>query len=142
MKELTYLEAINEALHEEMARDERVFAMGEDVAAGYMRGGIFGATRNLLERFGPERVYDTPISESGICGCAVGAALMGYRPIVELMFGDFLTLAMAYGLTAAILDPTDKRFLASILTTRMLLGQDEYCANFIDAYQSAAISDT
>ncbi|MCJ7595438.1 MAG: alpha-ketoacid dehydrogenase subunit beta [Desulfobacterales bacterium] len=94
MKELTYLEAINEALHEEMARDERVFAMGEDVAAGYMRGGIFGATRNLLERFGPERVYDTPISESGICGCAVGAALMGYRPIVELMFGDFLTLAM------------------------------------------------
>jgi len=94
MKELTYLEAINEALHEEMARDERVFAMGEDVAAGYMRGGIFGATRNLLERFGPERVYDTPISESGISGCAVGAALMGYRPIVELMFGDFLTLAM------------------------------------------------
>ena len=94
MKELTYLEAINEALHEEMARDERVLAMGEDVAAGYMRGGIFGATRNLLERFGPERVYDTPISESGISGCGVGVALMGYRPVVEIMFGDFLTLAM------------------------------------------------
>ena len=94
MKELTYLEAINEALHEEMTRDERVFIMGEDIAVGYGGGGIFGATKDLLERFGPERVIDTPISESGIAGCAVGAALMGYRPIVEFMFGDFLTIAM------------------------------------------------
>lgn len=94
MKELTYLEAINEALHEEMARDERVFIMGEDIAVGYGGGGIFGATKELLQRFGPERVIDTPISESGIAGCAVGAALMGYRPIVEFMFGDFLTIAM------------------------------------------------
>ena len=93
MKELTYLEAINEALHEEMARDEKVFLMGEDVGLGY-GGGIFGATRGLLERFGPERVYDTPISESGIAGCAVGAALTGYRPIIEFMFADFLTLAI------------------------------------------------
>lgn len=93
MKNLTYLDAVNEALHEELARDERVFIMGEDVGLGY-RGGIFGATKGLLERFGPERVIDTPISESGIAGCAVGAALMGYRPIVEFMFGDFLAIAM------------------------------------------------
>lgn len=93
MKELSYLEAVNEALHEEMARDEKVLLMGEDVGVGY-GGGIFGATRGLLERFGPERVFDTPISESGIAGCAVGAALTGYRPIIEFMFGDFLTLAI------------------------------------------------
>jgi pyruvate dehydrogenase E1 component beta subunit len=76
-----------------MARDETVLLMGEDVGVGY-GGGIFGATRGLLERFGPERVFDTPISESGIAGCAVGAALTGYRPIIEFMFGDFLTLAI------------------------------------------------
>lgn len=93
MKELSYLDAINEALHEEMARDERVFMMGEDVGLGY-KGGIFGATKGLLERFGPERVIDTPISESGLAGCAVGAALIGYRPIIEFMFGDFMALAM------------------------------------------------
>lgn len=72
-----------------------------------------------------------------------GLSNIGYGlPMRRLVNRHFLTLAMAYGLTAAILDPTDKRLLASILTTRMLLGQDEYCANFIDAYQSAAISDT
>lgn len=90
---MTYLDAVNEALNEEMARDERVFIMGEDISQGY-GGGIFGATKNLLARFGPDRVIDTPISEAGIAGCAVGAALMGYRPIVEFMFGDFLTLAI------------------------------------------------
>ena len=93
MREITYLEAINEALTEEMARDERVFIMGEDIGAGY-GGGIFGATKGLLEKFGPERVIDTPISESAIAGCAVGAALVGYRPIVEFMFSDFMTIAM------------------------------------------------
>ena len=93
MREITYLEAINEALTEEMARDERVFMMGEDIAPGF-GGGIFGATRGLLEKFGPERVIDTPISESGLAGCAVGAALVGYRPIIEFMFSDFLAIAM------------------------------------------------
>lgn len=93
MKEITYLEAINEALTEEMERDERVFIMGEDIGVGY-GGGIFGATRGLLDKFGPERVIDTPISESAIAGCAVGAALIGYRPIVEFMFSDFMTIAM------------------------------------------------
>jgi pyruvate dehydrogenase E1 component beta subunit len=93
MREMTYVEAINEALTEEMARDERVFIMGEDVGTGY-GGGIFTATRGLLDKFGPERVIDTPISESAIAGCAVGAALTGYRPIAEFMFSDFLTIAM------------------------------------------------
>ena len=93
MREITYLEAINEALMEEMARDEKVFIMGEDIGVGY-GGGIFGATKGLLDKFGPERVIDTPISESAIAGCAVGAALMGYRPIVEFMFSDFMTIAM------------------------------------------------
>jgi len=72
-----------------------------------------------------------------------GLSNIGYGlPMRRLVNRHFLTLAMAYGLTAAILDPTDKRLLASILTTRMLLGQDEYCADFIDAYQNEAISDT
>jgi acetoin:2,6-dichlorophenolindophenol oxidoreductase subunit beta len=93
MKEMTYVEAINEALMEEMARDEKVFIMGEDIGRGY-GGGIFTATRGLLDRFGPERVIDTPISESGISGCGIGAALTGYRPIVEIMYSDFLTIAM------------------------------------------------
>ena len=93
MREITYLEAINEALTEEMERDEKVFIMGEDVSTGYA-GGIFGATRGLLEKFGPERVIDTPISESAIAGCAIGAALVGYRPIAEIMYSDFLTIAM------------------------------------------------
>jgi len=94
MRELTYVEAINEALTEEMTRDEKVFVMGEDVGGGYGGGGIFSATKGLLERFGSERVIDTPISESAIAGCATGAALVGYRPIAEIMYSDFLTIAM------------------------------------------------
>lgn len=93
MKELFYLEAVNEALTEEMARDEKVFIIGEDIAVGYGGGGVFGATRGLFDKFGSERVIDAPLSESAIAGCAIGAALVGYRPIVELMFGDFLTIA-------------------------------------------------
>ena len=93
MKEITYVEAINEALSEEMERDEKVFIMGEDVGVGY-GGGIFTATRGLLQKFGPERVIDTPISESAIAGCAIGAALVGLRPVAEFMFSDFLTIAM------------------------------------------------
>jgi len=93
MREITYVEAINEALIEEMARDESVFIMGEDIRRGY-GGGIFTATRGLLDKFGPERVIDTPISESAIAGCAIGAALVGYRPIAEIMYSDFMTIAM------------------------------------------------
>jgi len=94
MKQMTYVEAINEALAEELDRDPSVFIMGEDVSVGYGGGGIFGATRGLQERFGPERVIDTPLSESALAGCGVGAALSGMRPIVEIMFADFLAISM------------------------------------------------
>ncbi len=93
MKELFYIGAVNEAIAEEMERDEKVFIIGEDIAVGYGGGGVFGATRDLVKRFGEERVIDAPLSESAIAGSAIGAALVGYRPIVELMFGDFLTIA-------------------------------------------------
>jgi len=86
----TIREAINEALHEEMRRDERVFVMGEDVG---LAGGIFKITNGLYKEFGAERVRDTPIAEAGIVGLAVGAAMTGMRPVVEIMFSDFTTLA-------------------------------------------------
>ncbi|HVX99289.1 MAG TPA: alpha-ketoacid dehydrogenase subunit beta [Pseudorhodoplanes sp.] len=91
MKEIRYIKAINEALHEEMARDETVFVIGEDVGAP---GGAFGGTRGLLQAFGERRVRDTPISESAIVGLALGAAMKGLRPVVEIMFADFLPVCM------------------------------------------------
>jgi pyruvate dehydrogenase E1 component beta subunit len=93
MRELTFGEAINEALKEEMARDERVYLIGEDIRIGY-GGGAFGVSKGLLAQFGPERVIDTPISESAIAGTSVGAALWGMRPVAEIMFADFMALAM------------------------------------------------
>jgi pyruvate dehydrogenase E1 component beta subunit len=90
-KEVRYIRAITEALREEMARDDKVFVMGEDVA---LPGGSFSATRGLLEEFGPRRVKDTPISESAIIGLALGAATQNLRPVVEIMFMDFLTICM------------------------------------------------
>src|SRR3954452_16719218 len=92
VRELTYAQALNEALHEEMARDPSVWVLGEDIAAG--RGGIFGVTRGLLDRFGAERVRNTPLSEEIIVGAAVGAAVTGTRPVAELMYLDFVGLAM------------------------------------------------
>ena len=86
----TLLEAIGEALWEEMERDERVFLMGEDIGA---YGGAFKVTRGFLERFGPSRVIDTPISEGGFTGAAAGAAHMGLRPVVEMQFMDFISPA-------------------------------------------------
>jgi pyruvate dehydrogenase E1 component beta subunit len=91
VKEVRYIKAINEALHEEMARDENVFLIGEDVGAP---GGAFGGTRGLLQAFGERRVKDTPISESAIVGLALGAAMKGLRPVVEVMFADFLPVCM------------------------------------------------
>lgn len=92
MHTLTISEAICEALREEMERDPRVFLMGEDVGA---IGGIFATSRGLLEKFGPERVRDTPISEASIVGYAIGAAVAGLRPVVECGgFVDFLALTM------------------------------------------------
>jgi acetoin:2,6-dichlorophenolindophenol oxidoreductase subunit beta len=91
VREITYLQAVNEALREEMARDPDVFLAGEDVAE---HEGVFGTARGLLAEFGPERVVDTPISEQGIIGLAVGAAATGMRPVVEIMFMDFIGVAM------------------------------------------------
>src|SRR5713101_6918878 len=90
-REITFAQAINEAMLEEMRRDDSVIVMGEDVAAC---GGVYKLTQGLLGEFGPERVLDTPISEAAIVGLGVGAAVTGLRPIVEVMFGDFLGLAM------------------------------------------------
>jgi pyruvate dehydrogenase E1 component beta subunit len=84
-------EAIREALAEELSRDPTIFLMGEDIGRA---GGVFNVTSGLQEEFGKDRVMDTPISEAGIAGLGVGAALTGMRPVVEIMFSDFLTLAM------------------------------------------------
>ena len=89
--DLSYQEAIREALREEMVRDERVFLLGEDIGK---HGGAFGVTRTLFDQFGPERVRNTPISENTIAGAATGAALVGMRPVAEIMFVDFSGLAM------------------------------------------------
>ncbi|MBI3780671.1 MAG: alpha-ketoacid dehydrogenase subunit beta [candidate division NC10 bacterium] len=90
MMEITYLEAIRQALWEEMDRDERVFMLGEDIG---VYGGAFKITKGFLDKFGPERVIDTPLSESAIVGAAIGAALMGMRPVVEMQFADFIACA-------------------------------------------------
>jgi pyruvate/2-oxoglutarate/acetoin dehydrogenase E1 component len=89
--EISYLEAVREALTQEMRRDPEIFLIGEDIG---VYGGAFGVTRGMLEEFGPERVRDTPISEAAIAGAATGAALMGMRPVMEIMFMDFLTISM------------------------------------------------
>ena len=91
MTEITYAQAIKDAMSEEMRRDSRVFLLGEDVGA---YGGAFGVSRGMIEEFGPERIRDTPISEAAITGCAVGAAMTGMRPIMEIMFSDFITIGM------------------------------------------------
>ena len=91
MQYITYGEALGQAYREEMLRDENVFLMGEDVGRW---GSLYRSSRGLLEEFGPERVKDTPLSEAAIAGCAVGAAAMGMRPIAEIMYIDFITIAM------------------------------------------------
>jgi pyruvate dehydrogenase E1 component beta subunit len=90
-RELSYAEAIREGLAQAMQADERVFLFGEDVG---VYGGAFGVSGDLVHRFGTERVIDTPISELGIAGAAVGAAITGMKPVLELQFSDFVTLAM------------------------------------------------
>lgn len=91
VRELTYGQAINEALAEELRRDPSVFIMGEDVAEA---GTPFKVLKGLVQEFGTERIIDTPISEPGFTGIGVGAALTGMRPVIDLMFGDFMTLVM------------------------------------------------
>jgi pyruvate/2-oxoglutarate/acetoin dehydrogenase E1 component len=91
MREIYYWQAVNEALAEEMQRDPAVFIMGEDVG---VYGGAYAVTRGLLEKFGPERVRDTAISEAAIVGAGLGAAVTGMRPVVEIMYVDFMGIAM------------------------------------------------
>lgn len=98
MPEVTYLEAIKQALDEEMTRDSNVFLLGEDI--GYY-GGAFRVTEGLYEKYGRWRVIDTPLSESGFTGAAIGAALMGMRPVVEMQFADFISCAFDQIVTVA-----------------------------------------
>ena len=91
MREIMYLEALREAIRGEMRKDPNVFMIGEDIGK---YGGAFKVSDGLLDEFGPERIRDTPISEATIAGSAVGAAILGMRPIAEIMFGDLITLAM------------------------------------------------
>lgn len=91
MRQISFAEALNQALREEMQKDSCVFVMGEDI--GRM-GGLFKVTKGLLEEFGEDRVIDTPISESAIAGAGVGSALVGARPVIEFQFLDFITLGM------------------------------------------------
>ena len=91
MRELSFAQAIREALDEELSRDLDIMVLGEDVAAW---GGVFRTTEGLFEKYGPERIIDTPLSEEGFVGLAVGAAMTGMHPCVEIMFGDFITLVM------------------------------------------------
>lgn len=88
MAEVSYIEAISQALWEEMERDEKVFLLGEDIG---VYGGAFKVTKGFLDRFGPRRVIDTPISESLIIGAAIGAALMGMKPVAEMQYADFIS---------------------------------------------------
>lgn len=91
MATVAFRTAIRDALDEELAADERVVLFGEDIAVA---GGVFATTTGLYDKYGPERVFDTPISELALAGAAFGSAVHGLRPVVEIMFGDFLTLAM------------------------------------------------
>jgi 2-oxoisovalerate dehydrogenase E1 component beta subunit len=90
MAAVTYLEAVRQALWDEMEKDERVFMLGQDIGT---YGGAFRVTAGFLDRFGPERIIDTPISESAMVGCAIGAAMMGMLPVVEMQFIDFISCA-------------------------------------------------
>lgn len=91
MAKITYCEALRTATQEEMKRDKNVYLIGEDVGRW---GNLFGASKGLLAEFGPEQVKDCPISEAALAGCAVGSAMMGMRPIAEIMYMDFITIAM------------------------------------------------
>lgn len=97
-EELFFTAALNQALDEELARDPAVFLMGEDIGA---YGGAFGVSRGLLAKYGPERIRETPISENTFVGIGVGAAALGMRPVVEIMFMDFLALALDQLLNSA-----------------------------------------
>ena len=91
MTMISFAQALRDAMREEMHRDENVYLVGEDIG---LYGGCFGVSRGMLEEFGEARVVETPISETAFTGAAVGSALLGLRPIVEIMFGDFVSLTV------------------------------------------------
>ncbi|RPJ11220.1 MAG: hypothetical protein EHM36_01890, partial [Deltaproteobacteria bacterium] len=91
MKKVTFREALNQAMDEEMARDDKVFLIGEDIG---LYGGVFGVTKGLIKKYGPKRVRQTPISESALIGAAIGAAMLGLRPVAEIMYFDFIAVCM------------------------------------------------
>jgi len=120
MKRIRFAQAITQALDEEMARDEQVILLGEDIGRP---GGSFGVTKGLLDRYGDQRVFDTPISEEAIVGAAVGSSLMGARPVVEIMFNDFVVLAMDQIVNqAAKIHYMTGGVLSAPLVVRMLCG--------------------
>ncbi len=108
--EITYREAVREAIRDALTRDQRVFLMGEDVGR---YGGCYAVTKGLLAEFGPERIRDTPLSETGFTGAGIGAAMAGMRPIVELMTVNFSLLALDQILNNAVW--LDGRFAALVL---------------------------
>jgi pyruvate/2-oxoglutarate/acetoin dehydrogenase E1 component len=91
MKKVSFREALYQAMDEEMARDDRVFLIGEDIG---LYGGVFGVTKGLIKKYGPKRVKQTPISESAIIGAAIGSAMLGLRPVAEIMYFDFIATCM------------------------------------------------
>jgi len=90
MREITYSEALREAIRQAMAYDDKVIMIGEEIGQGY--AGVFGVSRGLYEEFGPRRIIDTPIVENSIMGAAIGASMLGFKPIVEIMFADFISV--------------------------------------------------
>jgi pyruvate dehydrogenase E1 component beta subunit len=120
MSRIRFAQAITQALDEEMALDEQVILLGEDIGRP---GGSFGVTKGLLDRYGDQRVFDTPISEEAIVGAAVGSSLMGARPVVEIMFNDFVMLAMDQVVNqAAKIHYMTGGALSAPLVIRMLCG--------------------
>jgi pyruvate dehydrogenase E1 component beta subunit len=120
MKNVRFSQAITQALDEEMERDEQVILLGEDIGRP---GGSFGITKGLLDKYGDDRVYDTPISEEAIVGAALGSSMLGARPVVEIMFNDFVALAMDQIVNqAAKIHYMSGGRLSAPLVVRMLCG--------------------
>jgi pyruvate/2-oxoglutarate/acetoin dehydrogenase E1 component len=88
MREISYSEALREAIREEMLKDKNVIMIGEEIGQGY--AGVFGVSKGLYDEFGPDRIIDTPIAENSIMGAGLGTALLGMKPIIEMMFSDFI----------------------------------------------------
>ena len=90
MREITYSEALREAIQQAMKEDDKVIMIGEEIGQGY--AGVFGVSKGLYDEFGPKRIIDTPIAENSIMGAAIGTSLLGFKPIVEIMFADFISV--------------------------------------------------